>query len=138
MVFPFNCLKIVIQIQVVPAEPCEPSSSSHYPLDITEQIVKVLLTQLIDSSQKHFIKHIICITNPQKKIEIENKDKPKTNHLKYYETKPTNKSNESQTKPTHKSKETQTNPQNIRQNETHRKPQSLYDSDLVEIEKQRG
>ena len=25
-----------------------------------------------------------------------------------------------------------------RQNETHRKPESLYDSDLVEIEKQRG
>ena len=45
------------------------------------------------------------------KIEIENKDKLKTNHWKYYETKPTNKSNESQTKPKHKSEETQTNPQ---------------------------
>ena len=42
------------------------------------------------------------------KIEIENKEKLKTTHWKYYETKPTN---ESQKKPTHKSKETQTNPQ---------------------------
>ena len=70
------------------------------------------------------------------KIEIENKDKLKTNHWKYYETKPINKSNKSQTKPTHKSKETQTNPQKKKKkNEAHRKPQSLYDSDLVEREK---
>ena len=73
------------------------------------------------------------ITNPRTKIEIENKDKLKTNHWKYYETKPINKSNESQTKPTHKLEETQTNPH--KKNETHRKPQSLYNSDLVEREK---
>ena len=45
------------------------------------------------------------------KIEIENKEKLKTNHWKYYETKTINESNVSQKKPTHKSKETQTNPQ---------------------------
>ena len=35
---------------------------------------------LINSLLKHFIKHIICITNPQMKIKIGNKNKPKTYH----------------------------------------------------------
>ena len=59
----------------------------------TIYIPLLIASQLIDSSQKHFIKHIICIIKPQIKIEIENKDKPKTNHWKYHETRCTNKSN---------------------------------------------
>ena len=40
------------------------------PLTFGRNRVKVLPTQLIDSSQKYLIKHVICITNPQTKYKI--------------------------------------------------------------------
>ena len=61
------------------------------------------------SSQKHFIKHISCITNPRTKIEIENKDKLKTNHENNMKQNPqTNQTNPKQNPHTNQRKPKQT------------------------------